>query len=221
MRAGARRVLTSARAGVDVIFHAFEMDEEGLDAVLENGSILSPALTFVANTVEFTRPSDPCFKWRPTQNRRVIDDACEMLIKARERGVPFMVGTDSGFAITPYGEWHAKELELMVDDLGFTPGEALKATTSGNSALLRASATVSAASPRAPMPTSRSSPAIRSTTSRSCRTATPSRRSIAAASRSISRPSRAPPATSGNTPTGSGTTSTRGSAWPSSTDSRA
>ena len=134
---GREAVLTSARAGVDVIFHAFEMDEEGLDAVLESGSVLSPALTFVANTAEFTRPTDPCFKWRPGQNRRVVDDAREMLVKAREQGVPFMVGTDSGFAITPYGEWHAKELELMVDDLGFTPGEALKATTSGNSGLLR------------------------------------------------------------------------------------
>lgn len=134
---GREAVLTSARAGVDVIFHAFEMDEEGLDAVLESGSVLSPALTFVANTAEFTRPTDPCFKWRPGQNRRVIDDAREMLVKAREQGVPFMVGTDSGFAITPYGEWHAKELELMVDDLGFTPGDALKATTSVNSELLR------------------------------------------------------------------------------------
>ena len=134
---GREAVLTSARAGVDVIFHAFEMDDEGLDAVLESGATLSPALTFMANTIEFTRPTDPCFKWRPNQNRRVIDDACEMLIKAREQGVPFMVGTDSGFAVTPYGEWHAKELEHMVDDLGFAPGEALKATTSGNSGLLR------------------------------------------------------------------------------------
>ena len=39
---GREAVLTSARAGVDVIFHAFEMDEEGLDAVLESGSVLSP-----------------------------------------------------------------------------------------------------------------------------------------------------------------------------------
>ena len=48
-----------------------------------------------------------------------------------------MVGTDSGFAVTPYGEWHARELEIMVDYIGFTPGEALMATTSGNSGLLR------------------------------------------------------------------------------------
>ena len=52
-------------------------------------------------------------------------------------GIPFMVGSDSGFAVTPYGEWHARELEIMVKYLGFSPGEALKCTTSENSKLLR------------------------------------------------------------------------------------
>ncbi len=134
---GREAVLYSARAGVDVIFHAFEIDDECLDAIAKSGAILSPALTFLANTILFTRPSDPCYKWRPAMNKRDIDLACEGLIKARKAGVPFMVGTDSGFAITPYGEWHARELEIMVDYLGFTAGESLRATTSGNAGLLR------------------------------------------------------------------------------------
>jgi imidazolonepropionase-like amidohydrolase len=134
---GREAVLLSARAGVDIIFHAFEMDDECIEAVVKSGSILSPALTFLVNTIEFTRPSDPCFKWRPNMNRRDIDLACEGLVKARKAGIPFMVGTDSGFAITPYGEWHARELEVMVDYLGFSEGEALRCTTSVNSGLLR------------------------------------------------------------------------------------
>ena len=134
---GREAVLTSARAGVDVIFHAFEMDDEGLEAVIESGASLSPALTFLVNTMEFTRPSDPCHRWRPNMNRKDIDGACESLNKAHKAGVPFMVGTDSGFAITPYGEWHARELEIMVEYLGFTPGEALRSTTSVNAQLLR------------------------------------------------------------------------------------
>lgn len=134
---GREAVLTSARAGVDIIFHGFEMDQEGLDAVVESGATLSPALTFLVNTVEFTREGDPCFKWRPNMNRNDVEIASENLIEARKAGVPFMVGTDSGFAITPYGEWHARELEIMVEYLGFSPGEALKCTTSENSKLLR------------------------------------------------------------------------------------
>jgi imidazolonepropionase-like amidohydrolase len=46
--------------------------------------------------------------------------------------VPFLTGTDTGFAITPYGEWHAKELELFVADLGFTPAAAMRAATEVN-----------------------------------------------------------------------------------------
>jgi imidazolonepropionase-like amidohydrolase len=134
---GREAVLQSARAGVDIIFHAFEMDQEGLDAVVESGATLSPALTFLVNTVEFTRQGDPCFKWRPNMNRNDVEIASEMLIQARKAGVPFMVGTDSGFAVTPYGEWHAKELELMVKYLGFSAAEALRCTTSENSKLLR------------------------------------------------------------------------------------
>jgi imidazolonepropionase-like amidohydrolase len=52
------------------------------------------------------------------------------LRKARKAGVPMMTGTDSGFAVTPYGEWHAREIEIFVNDLGFTPAEALRAATS-------------------------------------------------------------------------------------------
>ena len=134
---GREAVLTSARAGVDILFHGFEMDQEGLDAVVESGATLSPALTFLVNTVEFTRQGDPCFKWRPNMNRNDVEVASEMLIEARKAGVPFMTGSDSGFAVTPYGEWHAKELEIMVKYLGFTEGEALRSTTSENSKLLR------------------------------------------------------------------------------------
>lgn len=134
---GREAILSSARAGVDIIFHAFEMDRECLDAVIESGAVISPALTFMVNSAEFTQPGDPCYKWRPSMNRRDVDNACEMLSEARKAGVPFMVGTDSGFAITPYGEWHAKELDIMVNYLGFEPGEALRATTSVNAGLLR------------------------------------------------------------------------------------
>jgi len=34
--------------------------------------------------------------------------------------------------VTPYGEWHARELELFVSDLGFTAAAALRAATEVN-----------------------------------------------------------------------------------------
>jgi imidazolonepropionase-like amidohydrolase len=140
-------VLYAARAGADVIFHAFDMDDECLEAIVANGCMLSPALTFLYNAIEFTQPSDPSFAWRPARNRKVVERAVEVLGAARKAGVPFLVGTDSGFAVTPYGEWHARELQIMVDDLGFTPEEALTATTVNNARILREHGEVGALAP--------------------------------------------------------------------------
>jgi imidazolonepropionase-like amidohydrolase len=140
-------VLYAARAGADVIFHAFDMDDECLEAIVANGCMLSPALTFLYNAIDFTQPSDPSFGWRPARKRQVVERALEVLSAARKAGVTFLVGTDSGFAVTPYGEWHARELSIMVDDLGFTPLEALTATTANNARVLREHADVGALAP--------------------------------------------------------------------------
>ncbi|QJW85692.1 amidohydrolase family protein [Ramlibacter terrae] len=44
-----------------------------------------------------------------------------------------MCGTDSGFAVTPYGQWHARELELFVTLLGMSPLEAITCGTKNSS----------------------------------------------------------------------------------------
>ena len=51
------------------------------------------------------------------------------LTYAHRNGVSMMCGTDSGFAVTPYGEWHARELELFVSLLGMSPLEAITCGT--------------------------------------------------------------------------------------------
>src|SRR5256885_11692431 len=56
--------------------------------------------------------------------------------KARAAGVPLLTGTDTGFAVTPYGEWNARELELFVEDLDFTPAAALRAATDVNAGFM-------------------------------------------------------------------------------------
>jgi imidazolonepropionase-like amidohydrolase len=60
-----------------------------------------------------------------------------MLRRAFDAGVPLLCGTESGFSITPYGEWHYRELEVFVRDLGLTPLQAIKAATSDNAVALR------------------------------------------------------------------------------------
>jgi imidazolonepropionase-like amidohydrolase len=128
---GREATLYSARAGVDLIFHAYYLDDECIDAMLKSGSAIGPTMTFPRNIIDFTQPFEPAAtKGRISVVEQEYITACENLQKARRAGVPMMTGTDSGFAVTPYGEWHAMELEIFVRDLGFTPAEALRAATS-------------------------------------------------------------------------------------------
>ncbi|MDB5411698.1 MAG: dipeptidase, partial [Rubritepida sp.] len=128
---GREATLYAARAGIDLIFHAYNLDDECLDAMVKSGSAIGPTMTFPRNIVDFTQPHEPAgIKDRPSAVQKLYETGCRNLQKARKAGIPMLTGTDSGFAVTPYGEWHAMELEIFVRDLGFTPGEALRCATS-------------------------------------------------------------------------------------------
>jgi len=129
---GKEAVLYAARAGVDIINHAFFADEACIEAMLKSGSHVSPTLTFLRNNVEFCPPQEPtATSGYQAAQARVIEVAKRTLRRMREAGVPFMAGSDSGFAVTPYGEWHAREIEILVDWIGFSPAQALRIATAG------------------------------------------------------------------------------------------
>lgn len=127
---GREAVMYAARAGVDLVFHAFYMDDACIEALLEAGTILAPTMTFPQNTVDFCQPHDPAITTGYAGYcARTLEVGTPVLKRAKAAGIPFACGSDSGFAVTPYGEWHARELELLVTRLGFTPAEALHAAT--------------------------------------------------------------------------------------------
>ena len=130
---GREATLYSARAGADLIFHANHLDDECIAAMLANRCMLSPTMTQPKNVIDFTQPHEPAGqRGRPEHAQREYEIGCANWKKARAAGVPLLTGTDTGFAVTPYGEWNARELELFVDDLGFTPAAALRAATEVN-----------------------------------------------------------------------------------------
>lgn len=134
---GREAALYAARAGADIIFHASRIDEDGIRAALDNGCHLCPSLLLLVNNIQFAQPGDPSFAWWPDIQRREFADAVASLRRARDAGVPMLVGSETGFAVTPYGEWAAKELQIMVEHLGMSPGEVLRIATSGNRKMLR------------------------------------------------------------------------------------
>lgn len=129
---GAEGVATAARAGVDLIFHASWMDERALEAVVKSGAALCPTLSLLVNNIEFTQATDPASASLVDAHKRELEAAVVNLTRAREAGVRFLLGSEAGFAVTPYGEWHARELENHVRYLGFSPAEALQQATLHN-----------------------------------------------------------------------------------------
>ncbi|HRE03446.1 MAG TPA: amidohydrolase family protein, partial [Ilumatobacteraceae bacterium] len=66
---------------------------------------------------------------RRDRDARLLEYSAVWLERAHKAGVPFALGTDSGFAVTPFGEFHARELEDLQRYAGMTALEAITAGT--------------------------------------------------------------------------------------------
>ena len=69
--------------------------------------------------------------------KRIAMDGLVKLGRAYDAGVPFLCGSETGFSITPVGQWHAREMELFVRHLGITPLEAITCGTRNGAFAMR------------------------------------------------------------------------------------
>jgi imidazolonepropionase-like amidohydrolase len=118
----------AARAGFDMILHATFMDEEALEAVIERKVPIVPTLTFQAVLADHGDKigSSPFLQ---DLFAKEIEGSCKQLRRAYDAGVPILCGTESGFSMTPYGEWHWRELQVLVENMGLSPMQALTCAT--------------------------------------------------------------------------------------------
>jgi imidazolonepropionase-like amidohydrolase len=127
---GREAILYAARAGVDVIFHASWIDDEGIEAALKSGSALCPSLTLLVNNYEFSQPGDASSRGWAEWCKHEAETAFRNLNRAYKAGVPILNGSETGFAMTPFGEWHAKEIQIMIRYIGISPSDAMRSATS-------------------------------------------------------------------------------------------
>lgn len=118
----------AALAGVDLILHASFMDDEGLEAIIDSGSAICPTFTFLANLADYGEAVGAGIGMQDIF-RGEIKATAAMMRKAYDAGVPILSGSESGFALTPYGHWHAREMEVFVKELGLSPLEAISCAT--------------------------------------------------------------------------------------------
>src|SRR4029077_18084148 len=125
---------SAAEAVVDWIIHADLATDRDLEAVAKAGIPILPTATFLSVVIELGTKVG-AEKVQPDINRmkRHYDLLGQLMHKSRKLGIKLLVGTDTGNnTFTPYGELHAKELEIFVKHGGFTPMEAIVAATKGN-----------------------------------------------------------------------------------------
>jgi len=132
---GSAEVGAAVDAGFDWIMHGNVMTDEVIERLAASRIPLVPTLLLLGNLADFGDlvgvPSghrDGC--------RRMLEKTADSLHRAHEAGVIFGMGTDTGFSVTPYGEWHARELELLMEYAGLSPMEALVAGTKNGARML-------------------------------------------------------------------------------------
>lgn len=119
------------RHGIEFIYHASFADNEALDMLEahKDKHFVAPGLAWLLNTARNAgdygiKPGTPL----TIAYERELENAVETMKKMHRRGIRVLIGGDYGFAWTPMGT-NAKDLELFVDLLGFSPMEAIRAAT--------------------------------------------------------------------------------------------
>ena len=123
-------------AGFDMILHGTYMDEEGLEIMIDRNVPLVPTFTFQANLIDYAEKMEASTDYKDIFEKEIQDNV-PIFRKAFEAGVPFICGSESGFSVTPYGDWHYKELEVFVEKLGLSPLEAITCATKNAAAAMK------------------------------------------------------------------------------------
>jgi imidazolonepropionase-like amidohydrolase len=125
---GSAEVGAAVDAGIDWIMHGNTMSDDVIERLAASGTPLIPTLLLLANVADWGT-----LVGAPTPLRdgmaRALDKTAATLHRAHEAGVKFVAGTDSGFSVTPYGEWHARELQLLMEYAGLSAMEAIQSAT--------------------------------------------------------------------------------------------
>jgi imidazolonepropionase-like amidohydrolase len=132
---GSAEVNAAVRAGMDWIMHGNIMTDETVSHLAESGITLVPTLLLLANVGDWGHLVGTPSPMRDGM-KAMLDKSADALHRAHAAGVKMALGTDSGFSVTPYGIWHARELELLMTYAGLSSLEAIQAGTSHGALML-------------------------------------------------------------------------------------
>jgi imidazolonepropionase-like amidohydrolase len=117
--------------GIEIIYHASFIDEEGLDLLEANKDkhFVAPGLAWLVQTCEAA--SDWGITPEIARGMGYVRELEHAIAGSKEmikRGIRVLPGGDYGFAWTPHGTY-ARDLEYFVDLLGMSPMQAIVSAT--------------------------------------------------------------------------------------------
>jgi imidazolonepropionase-like amidohydrolase len=119
------------RHGIEVIYHASFTDTEALDLLesVKDKVFVAPGLSVIVKLLqEGARYGIPPERARAMGYEIELEAACASMKAMHKRGIRVLPGGDYGFAWAPHGT-NAMDLEYFVKYFGYTPMEAIVATT--------------------------------------------------------------------------------------------
>ena len=124
-------VKQALRHGIDLIYHASFTDTETLDLLeaAKDRVFVAPGIAIIYAMLHEAEAYGISHAKAVEMGYQIEwDAAVDSLSKMHKRGIRVLPGGDYGFAFTPHCQ-NARDLEFFVKYLGFTPMEAIRATT--------------------------------------------------------------------------------------------
>ncbi len=126
----AQAIKLGVRHGFRVLYHCTYADAEAIDLLAEHKDeiFVAPTLGIVQATLDARPPPNFDMTHMKADATVVLEHQRKLVPQLRARGVKLLPGGDYGFPFNPNGR-NARDLELFVQHLGYTPSEALSAAT--------------------------------------------------------------------------------------------
>jgi imidazolonepropionase-like amidohydrolase len=121
-------ILEAVSAGIDLIDHGDQIDDECMDAMLERGVFWVPSAFF---TAQMLSPDAALSMATPEQMaplRNEFDNVLRRVQQARTNGVRVVLGDDYGIIVLPHGRY-MEELEFYVKHVGIPALDVIRWST--------------------------------------------------------------------------------------------
>jgi imidazolonepropionase-like amidohydrolase len=128
-------LLQAVEAGIDVVDHGDQMDEECIDAMLERGVFWVPSAFFTAQMLSPTAALSMANEEQMAGLRNEFDNVLRRVQDARKNGMKVVLGDDYGIIVLPHGRY-MEELEFYVKQVGIPALDVIRWSTKNGGELM-------------------------------------------------------------------------------------